>query len=176
MCAVSLERALQVIVVMINAVDLSIPLYAVIEARRTNGPPERFVIPYSDEGALRDLINGPSIIDCGFATRGQAEAHIDADVRKLPERERHEGQNRTDRRDVDRRVLSEKQRLRAAFDLMEAGGVVRGFLKAASAAATLTFFSGHSILASRGHLLQRCFAFRREEIPLAPAVARTTSL
>ena len=152
---------------MINAVDFSIPQYAVIEARRTDGPPERFVIAYSDEGALRDLIAGPSIIDCGFATRGQAEAHIDADVRKLLGRERPQGLNRTARRDVDRRVLSAKQRLRAAFDLMEAGGIVRGFLKAAGAAAILTFCSGHSVLASRGHLLQRCFASRRKEMPLA---------
>lgn len=154
---------------MINAVDLSSPLYAAIEARRTNGPPERFVIAYSDERALRDLIAGPSIIDCGFATRGQAEAHIDADVRKLLRGERP-------RRDVDRRVLSAKQRLRTAFDLMEAGGIIRGFLKAASAAAILTFYSGHSVLASRGHLLQRSLAFRREEMPLAPAVARTAPL
>jgi hypothetical protein len=77
---------------------------------------------------------------------------------------------------VDRRVLSEKQRLRAAFDLMEAGGVLRGFLKAANAAAALTFCSGHSILASRGHVLRWWFALRRKEMPLAPAVARTTSL
>jgi hypothetical protein len=161
---------------MINPVDLSVQLYAVIEARMTNGPRERFVIAYSDETALRDLIAGPSIIDCGFATRGQAEAHIDADVRKLLRRERPQGLSKTARRDVDPRVLSAKQRLRATFDLMEAGRIVRGFLKAASAAAILTFCSGHSVLASRGHFLQRCLAFRREEMPLAPAVARTTPL
>ena len=161
---------------MINAVDLSSPLYAVIEARTTNGPPERFVIAYSDEGALRDLIAGPSIIDCGFATRRQAEAHIEANARKLLGRERPQGLGRTARRDVDRRVVSAKQRLRAAFDLMEAGEIVRGFLKAAGAVAILTFCSGHSVVASRGHLLQRCFAFRREEMPLAPEVARTTPL
>jgi hypothetical protein len=159
---------------MTNAVDFSIPQYAVIEARRTDGPSERFVIAYSDESALRDLIAGPSIIGCGFATREQAQGH--ADAWRAPESEQREGMRTTSRGDRDRRILSATQRLRAAFDLMEAGRIVHGFLKAASAAAILAFCSGHSVLASRGHFLQRCFALRREERPLTHAVARTTSL
>ena len=62
---------------MTKAFDFSIPQFAVIEARRTDGPSERFVIAYSDESALRDLIAGPSIIGWGFATREQAQGHAD---------------------------------------------------------------------------------------------------
>ena len=153
---------------MIHAVDSSIPMYAVIEARRTDRPPERFVIAYSDEAALRDLIAGPSIIDCGFATREQADAHIDDDGRNLLGSERPQGLRTVSRKDVDRRIFSAKQRLRAAFDLMEAGKIVHGFLKAAVAAAVFTFYSRHSVLASRGHLLQRCFTFGREEKTACP--------
>jgi hypothetical protein len=40
-------------------VDSSIARYAVIEARRTEGRSERFVIVYSDEESLRELIAGP---------------------------------------------------------------------------------------------------------------------
>lgn len=159
---------------MTNAVDFSISQYAVIEARRTVGPSERFVIAYSDERALRDLIAGPSIIGCGFATREQAQGH--AQVCRPLESEQLQGLRTTSRRDVDRRILFARQRLRAAFDLMEAGRIIHGFLQAATAAAILTFYSRHSVLASRGHSLQHCFAFRREERPLAHAVARSTPL
>jgi hypothetical protein len=165
---------IQLVAVMTNALDFSIPQYAVIEARRTDGPSERFVIAYSDERALRDLIAGPSIIGCGFATREQAQVH--ADVWRPLESEQPQGLRTTSRREIGRRILSAQQRLRAAFDLMEAGRIVRGFLTAANAAAILTFYSRHSVLVSRGHLLQRCFAFRRDEMPPTPAVARTTSL
>ena len=165
---------IELVAVMTNAVDFSSPQYAVIEARRTDGLPERFVIGYSDEKALRDLIAGPNIIGCGFATRKQAQRHIDAGVCKLLQRRRDPCT--TGRKDVNHRVLSAKHRLRAGFDLIEAGRIVRGFFQAASAAAILTFYSRHSVLASRGHLLQRCFVFRRDEMPLTPAVARTTPL
>src|ERR1700722_5104841 len=160
---------IQLVAVMTNALDFSIPQYAVIEARRTDGPSERFVIAYSDERALRDLIAGPSIIGCGFATREQAQVH--ADVWRPLESEQPQGLRTTSRREIGRRILSAQQRLRAAFDLMEAGRIVRGFLTAA-AAAILTFYSRHSVLVSRGHLLQRSFAFRRDEMPPTPAVAR----
>jgi len=159
---------------MTNAVDFSIPQYAVIEAHRTDGPSERFVIAYSDESALRDLIAGPSIIGCGFATREQAQGH--AEIWRALESEQPQDLRTTGRRDVNHRILGAKQRLRAAFDLMGAGRIIHGFLKAATAAAILTLYSRHSVSASRDHFLQRCFAFRREERPLTHAVARTTSL
>jgi hypothetical protein len=159
---------------MTNAFDVSIAQYAIIEARRTGTPSERFVIAYSDETALRELIAGPSIIGCGFATREQAQGH--ADVWRPLESERPQRRRTTSRRDLDPRILSAKRRLRAAFDLMEDGRIVRGFLKAASAAAILAFYSGHSVLASRGHLLQRWFCFPPRGNTACPCVARTTPL
>src|SRR5215469_4728550 len=51
--------------------------YAVVEARWTERPSERFVIAYLDEESLRDLIAGPNILACGFPSLGDAEAHID---------------------------------------------------------------------------------------------------
>ena len=157
---------------MTKAFDFSIPQFAVIEARRTDGPSERFVIAYSNESALRDLIAGPSIIGWGFATREQAQGQ--ADVRLGSEQP--PGPRTTRGRDRYCRILSARQRLRAAFDLMEAGRIIHGFLKAATAAVILTLYSRHSVLAWRGHFLQHCFAFRREERPLAHAVARSTPL
>ena len=136
---------------MINAFDFSISQYAVIEARGMDGPSERLVIAYPDEEALRDLIAGPSIIGCGFSTREQAQGH--ADVWRPLEGEQP-GRRTTSRRDLERRIISVKQRLRVAFDLMEAGGIGRGFLKAASAAAILTFYSGHSFLAACGYWMR----------------------
>ena len=164
------------IVVMTNDVDFSPPQFAVIVARGTDGPSERFVIGYSDESALRDLIAGPSILGCGFATHEQAQKHADA-WRPL-ESELLQDLRTTSRRDrdTDRGIFSAKQRLRAAFDLMEAGRIIHGFLKAATAAAALTFHSRRSVLVSCGHFLQHCFAFRRNEMPPARAVARTAAL
>jgi hypothetical protein len=37
------------------------------------------VIAYPDEESLRELIAGPSIIACGFASREEAQTNIDAD-------------------------------------------------------------------------------------------------
>jgi len=167
---------IQVVAVMTNAVDFSIPQYAVIEARRTDGRSERFVIAYFSETVLRDLIAGPSIIGCGFATREQAQGHADSWRPLESEQPQDLRTTRRRDRDIDRGIFSAKQRLRAAFDLMEAGRIVRGFLDAVTAAAILTFYSRQAFLASRGHLLQHCFSFRRNETPLAPAVARTTTL
>jgi hypothetical protein len=50
--------------------------YAVIEVRWIERPSERFVISYSDEKSLRDLIADPNILACGFASHSDAEAHI----------------------------------------------------------------------------------------------------
>lgn len=54
--------------------------YAVIEARSTERPSERFVISYSDEESLRDLIAGPNILACGLASLRDAEVHIDVNL------------------------------------------------------------------------------------------------
>ena len=137
---------------MINVFDFSIPQYAVMDARGMDGPSERLVIAYSDEKALRDLIAGPSIIGCVFSTGEQAQGH--ADLWRPLEGEQPQSRRTTSRRDLERRILSVKQRLQVAFDLLEAGGIVRGFLKAASAAAILTFYSGHSFLSVRGYWMR----------------------
>jgi len=59
-------------------VDCSCELYAVIEARWSEGP-ERFVIAYRDEESLRDVIAAPSILGFGFITREEALATAKCD-------------------------------------------------------------------------------------------------
>ena len=48
-------------------------LYAAIQARCPDGPAERFVISYTSEQALRDLLAAPSIVASGCTTRARAE-------------------------------------------------------------------------------------------------------
>jgi len=127
---------------MTELVDSSIAQYAVIEARRTEGPSERFVIAYPDEESLRELIAGPSIIACGFAARAEAQANIDADlctggVWKETPRDRAEK--------YQRGVLSAKRRLGSGFNLMQTQRIVRGFLHAAVAGAILIFYSRNAV-------------------------------
>ena len=69
--------------IMTAVVDSSIAQYAVIEARRTEGGSECFVIAYSDEESLRDLIAQPSILGCGFATHEEAHARVTDDFPSL---------------------------------------------------------------------------------------------
>lgn len=54
-------------------IDESRTLYATIQARCSDGPAERFVISYTSEKALRDLLAAPSIIASGCTTRTRAE-------------------------------------------------------------------------------------------------------
>ena len=58
---------------MAELVDPSNALYAVIEARWSEGP-ERFVIAYRDEQSLRQVIAAPSIVGVGFINREEALA------------------------------------------------------------------------------------------------------
>ena len=46
--------------------------YAVIRVSSTNAFPERLVIAYPNEEALRGLIAGPSILGLGFASQEEA--------------------------------------------------------------------------------------------------------
>jgi hypothetical protein len=123
-------------------VDSSIAQYAVIEARRTEGPSERFVLAYRDEESLRELIAGPSIIAGGFASREEAQINVDADFwtaaawKKTP-RDRAEK--------YQRGVRSAKRRLGAGFNLMQTGRIVCGFLQAAVAGAILIFYSRNPV-------------------------------
>jgi hypothetical protein len=50
--------------------------YAVINASSKTDPPERLVVPYRDENCLRDLIEAPSIVGLGFASRDEAIANL----------------------------------------------------------------------------------------------------
>jgi hypothetical protein len=127
---------------MTELVDSSIAQYAVIEARRTQGPSERFVIAYPDEESLRELIAGPSIIACGFASRAEAQTNIDADlctgaVWEETPRDRAEK--------YQRGVLSAKRRLGAGFNLTQTGRIIRSLLQAAVAAAILILYSRNAV-------------------------------
>jgi hypothetical protein len=127
---------------MTGLVNSPIAQYAVIEARRTEGPSERFVVAYPDEESLRELIAGPSIIACGFASREEAQVNADADfwtaaAWKQTPRDRAEK--------YQRGVLSAKRRLGAGFNLPQTGRIVRGFLQAAAAGAILIFYSRNAV-------------------------------
>jgi hypothetical protein len=132
--------------VMTELVDSSFAQYAVIKARRTEGPSECFVIAYPDEESLRDLIAGPGIIACRFATREEGQAKVDADFCTAAAWER------TSRRrtvvaaeEYPRGAFSVMRRIGAAFDLTQTGRIVRGFLQAAVAAAILIFYSRNAV-------------------------------
>jgi len=127
-------------------VDSSIAQYAVIEARRTEGPSERFVIAYPDEESLRELIAGPSIIACGFAYREEAQAKIDADFWTAESWKQTSGGPTVDGAEkYQRGVFSAKRRLGAGFNLTQTGRIVRGFLHAAVAGAILIFYSRNAV-------------------------------
>ena len=46
--------------------------YAVIQLSNITDPPERLILAYADERALRALIAGPSIVRLGFGSREEA--------------------------------------------------------------------------------------------------------
>ena len=54
-------------------IDESRTLYAAIQARCTDGPAERFVIPYTSEQALRGLLAARCILVTGCTSRESAE-------------------------------------------------------------------------------------------------------
>ena len=54
-------------------IDEAQTLYAAIQARCPDAPAERFVISYTSEQALRDLLAAPSIIGSGCPSRARAE-------------------------------------------------------------------------------------------------------
>jgi hypothetical protein len=126
-------------------VDSSIARYAVIEARRTEGSSERFVIAYRDEDSLRELIAGPSIIACGFANREDAQANIEADFRPAEARRQISGGPVDQAAKCQRRVVSAKQRLGRGFNLTQSRNIVGGFLQAAVAWAILIFYSRNAV-------------------------------
>jgi hypothetical protein len=127
-------------------VDSSIAQYAVIEAHRTKGPPECFVIAYPDEESLRELIAGPSIIACGFASRKEAQTNIDADFWTAAAwKQTLSGPTVDGIEKYQRGALSAKRRLGSSFNLTQTGRIVRGFLQAAVAGAILIFYSRNAV-------------------------------
>ncbi len=54
-------------------IEESSTLYGAIQARFPDGPAERFVISYTSEQALRDLLAAASIVASGCITREHAE-------------------------------------------------------------------------------------------------------
>jgi len=130
---------------MTGLVDSPISQYAVIEARRTEGPSERFVIAYTDEESLRELIAGPNINACGFASREEAQANIDADFwtagawRTIPREQAEKYQLG---------VISAKLRLGSGFNLTQTRRIVRSFVQAAVAGAILIFYSRNAVSAA----------------------------
>ena len=120
--------------------DGAIAQYAVIEVRRTEGPSERLVCAYSSEESLRDLIAGPSIITCGFASREEAQANIDSPrgaARKRTQRTPARGGVEKYRP----RLFSAGRALRAGFDLRHTARLIQGCLQAAVAGSILSFYS-----------------------------------
>jgi hypothetical protein len=115
--------------------------YAIIEIRRNEVLPERFVISYRDEESLRELIAAPSIIGIGFGFHEAAVAVIpnissrDADlegIRKKPA---------FTREDDHRRPQSQRQHLRHRVGFMVTRRIAGATLQNAALAGVLMFHS-----------------------------------
>jgi hypothetical protein len=134
---------------MTAAVDSSITQYAVIEARRIDGPSEFFVIAYSAEDLLRDLILGPSITACGFASREQAQAQaqvkIEATFGTAAAEQAFRGVTVDAAEKYPHRALPAKRCLGAGFEPWRIREIVRGFLQAVVATAVLIFYSRNTM-------------------------------
>jgi hypothetical protein len=131
---------------MTKVVDSSIEQYAVIEARRTEGPSEFFVIAYSDERSLRDLIARPSIIACGFASHEEAQAKIDANLwRASVWKQTSRGLTFDEVEEYPREGAVAKRRLGCGFELTQTGALVRAIVQTAAATVVLIFYSRNAM-------------------------------
>ena len=63
-------------VVVKESVNVADVRYAVLEALRTEGGSERFVVAYPNEDYLRDVIASSRIVEFGFSSREAAVASI----------------------------------------------------------------------------------------------------
>ena len=118
--------------------------YAVIEAHWTERPSERFVISYSREESLRDLIAGPNILACGFASHHDAEAHIDASLIAANLRTQP-GPALAATRSNRRRALARGGSLGSGFCLTQTWEVLHRISLAAVVATTLAFYSKNAV-------------------------------
>lgn len=116
-----------------------------IEARRAEGRSERFVFAYSDEESLRDFIAQPSIIACGFASRAEAEANIDASPRMAAWKRIQKTFlfSRAEKRMP--RSFFAKARFGASWDVAHRVSRGRDFLESAVAAGAFTFYSRNTV-------------------------------
>jgi|SRR5271155_2066710 len=133
---------------MTELVDPSSALYAVVEARWSEGPPERFVLAYRDEESLRDLIAAPSIVGVGFITREEALANAECCSPVTG------GSKQTLKASVERAVKrrrgfkSAKRRLVDAFRVAETRRITCRALQHAVAMAILVFYSKNIVSAA----------------------------
>lgn len=67
--------------VMVPPIQPSKLRYAVIEAIKSEGGRERFVVSYTSEHSLRGLVAAACIIETGFASREEAVAACGAPIR-----------------------------------------------------------------------------------------------
>jgi hypothetical protein len=118
--------------------------YAVIEARWTERPSERFVISYTDEESVRELLAGPNILACGFSSSRDAEAHISASlIAAAPPAQPGSGPTAT--RNDPRPTLSRGGNLEISFCLIQTWKILRKFSMAAFAATVLVFYSRNEV-------------------------------
>jgi hypothetical protein len=114
---------------------------AVIEARRNEVFPERFVISYRDQESLRELIAAPSIIATGFSSREAAvgvtpnSSSTDADSKNILEKDA------SGRKDGWRGNQSPRQHLRHRVGLTETRRIACAILQNAVVAGVLLFYS-----------------------------------
>jgi len=126
-----------------GSANSSIAQYAVIEARSSQGSSERFVCTYGSEQSLRDLIAGPSIVACGFASRKEALANLDTRVRTAARIQRIFALRGA--RKSHTRVRSAEARSVAGSYLTHKARVVGGFIAVAVASAASTFYSRNAM-------------------------------
>lgn len=128
-----------------GSANSSIAQYAVIEARSSQGSSERFVCTYGSEQSLRDLIAGPSIIACGFASREEALANLDTRVRTAARKRIQRIFAFCGARKSHTRVRSAEARSVAGSYLTHKARVVGGFIAVAVASAASTFYSRNAM-------------------------------
>ena len=115
--------------------------YAVISVRREPRP-ERSVVAYWDEKALRDLLAEPSIISFGYHSREEAIASLDECAptgRALPANLAATSVDMADR-SLDQSGVTHPQ-FRCGFDLTKRREFVCGLLKNSLASAVGFFYS-----------------------------------
>jgi hypothetical protein len=125
---------------MTDLIDPLSALYAVIEARWSDGP-ERFVIAYRDEESLRHVIAAPSIVGVGFITREEALASADCwlPVARGSKQSLRASADKAEKHQCGLR--SAKRRLGDGFRVAETRRIVCRALQHAAAMAIMVFYS-----------------------------------